>query len=380
MPMNFSDIPSSTNAQKSPTQKPKPEPTPTDTDETTVLPEPDAVDTIDAADHSVPLASETTTIHVIDESTAPETAAEGSGLIQDPPKFPRRAFIGFAAGLVAVTAGLVVYRMLPKSDDIPAADADATPTLANDPGAVPAESDDGTYTVDEDLEAGIYVVECADAADAGWLAYQNPDAGSPLTWPAVPQSCRVTVSVQEDGTTLTLDGNSRFVEAVPTTDLTEIPTHAGLFLVGTDIQPGTYELTPMTANDFCETEFGDSAPVDDDHPTLWHKTCARAASATRAAGFDIEQWRGYVLEEPKTAGDVSCVLEDGSPANIELLTDDSPTVGIVGTIETDNTMDSYLAWLVRHGLTQAAADETVEVELTEGQVFAPVMMSMKRKG
>lgn len=378
MPMNFSDLASSTNAKSS---KPDTNPIPTDANKTAVIPAEPDVETIDAADHSKPLASETATIHVVDETAAPDPVADdGSGLVGAPPQFPRRAVVGFALGLAAVTAGAVVWRLMPQPASIPEDDPNATPDLANDPGAVPAESDDGTYTVGEDLERGLYAIECADAADAGWLEYQNPDAGSPLTWPAVPQSCRVTVSVQENGATLTLSGDSRFVDATPTTDLTEIPTHAGLFLVGTDIQPGTYELAPMTVDDFCETEFGESAPVDDNHPTLWHKTCARAASAARAAGFDVEQWRGYVLEEPKTAGDISCVLEDGSPADIELLTDDSPTVGIVGTIEEGNTMDSYLAWLGRHGLVQAAADETVEVELAEGQIFAPVMMTMKRKG
>lgn len=341
---------------------------------------PDEPDAIEDADVGA-LADETTTIHVLDES-APAVAnpyldGAAGGLAAEPPRFPRRAFLAFCGAAALACAGVVAWRLMPKG--APKADADDDGGLANTPGSVPQPSDDGVYTVGDDLEPGLYVIECASAAKAGWIVYENPDAGGSLTYPEVKQACRVTVSAQTKGTGLTLDHDSRFVEAAPVTDLDEIPTHAGLFLVGTDIAAGTYELSPVDADTWCTTEFGEDAPADDAHPTLWHKTCARAASAARAAGQDIELWRGYVLEEPKTAGDVSCVLEDGAPSNLALLTEKDPTVTLVGSLEAGETMDSCRSWLLRHGLVSARADETLTVELTEGQVFAPVMMSMKRK-
>lgn len=340
--------------------------------------EPDGLDVIEGA-NDVPLADETTTMHVLDESAhaAPCLDDARGGLVAEPPRFPRRAFLAFCGAAALACAGVVAWRLMPKGT--PEADAGDGDGLANGPGAVPQPSDDGVYTVGDDLEPGLYVIECASAAKAGWVVYENPDAGGSLTYPEVGQACRVTVSAQTKGTRLTLDHDSRFVEAAPVTDLDEIPTHAGLFLVGTDIAAGTYELSPIDADTWCTTEFGEDAPTDEAHPTLWHKTCARAASAARAAGQDIELWRGYVLEEPKTAGDVSCVLEDGAPSNLALLTETDPTVTLVGSLEGGETMDSCRSWLLRHGLVSAKADETLTVKLTEGQVFAPVMMSMKRK-
>ena len=370
MPYNFGTGPNSGDAEPTPRQKETPEASPAD--ETTTI------HVIDETDHE-PLADETTTIHVVGEDAAPVAFVDPDD-VREPPRFPRRAFLIGGGLLVATTAAGVLWRLMPQTGNLPEDATDGERELVNEPGAVPEETDDGTYVVGEDLEPGIYTVECAEGgAKAGWLSYQTPEAGAPRTWPEVAQTVRVTVSAQVEGATIELAEGSRFVDAAPVDDLADNATHAGLFLVGTDMAPGSYELSAMTADEWCETEFGADAPVDDTHPTLWHKTCARAASATRAASRDIESWRGYVLCDPATAGDVTATIEDGAPSSLELLSDEDPTVGIEGEIGSGETIDSYLAWLTRHGLVQVGADETITVELTEGQLFAPVMMSVERK-
>lgn len=329
----------------------------------------------------VPLADETTTIHCITADDLPETTEVPD---DEPPqimraRFPRRTFLIGAGLIVAATAAGVAYRLL-AHDNIPdnTEDRPSKVDLENSAGSVPAETDDGIYTVGDEIESGLYIIGVDDAADAGWLSYQWAEADSARSWPAVKQAVSVTVSAQETGDVLTLKG-SAFKNPAPVTDLADDPTHAGLFLVGTDIEAGTYTLTGISADDFCDTEFGETAPTDELHPTLWHKTCARAASATRAVGRDIEPWRGYVLCEPTTSGDICSTLDDTSPAALSLLTAEDPTVTLKGTIEDGNTVDNYLSWLVSHGLTAVKNGDSVDVELKDGMCFAPVMCTMKRK-
>lgn len=329
----------------------------------------------------VPLADETTTIHCITADDLPESP---DALDEEPPRivrarFPRRTFLIGAGLIVAATAAGVAYRLL-VHDDVPdnTGDRPSKVDLENSAGAVPEATDDGVYTVGDEIEPGLYIIGVNDAADAGWLSYKWAEADGDRSWPAVKQAVSVTVSAQETGDVLTLKG-SAFKSPAPVTDLADAPTHAGLFLVGTDIEAGTYTLTGISADDFCDTEFGETAPTDELHPTLWHKTCARAASATRAVGRDIEPWRGYVLCEPTTSGDICSTLDDTSPAALSLLTAEDPTVTLKGTIEDGNTVDNYLSWLVSHGLTAIKEGDSVDVELKDGMCFAPVMCTVERK-
>lgn len=289
------------------------------------------------------------------------------------PGISRRALLIGAGAIVAATIGGVAWRTLAK-DELPDA-VDPVKESVNEAGSAPKQDvkKGGTYTVGKDIDAGIYTIR-ADNPDAEWLIYDFAASNGDKVWPAVPAPVSVTLSMQ-DGDKLKVAPSVEIVDAAPVRDLKDAPGHAGLFFVGTDIEPGTYELAPMTVDEWCTTEFGESAPVDELHPTLWHKTCARAASAARAAGLDIESWRGYILDEVGASGDVGATLDETSPAWLGLLSAEEVAIDTELEIEEGRPLDNYLVWMGRRGLVQVA--QPVQIELKAGQVFAPVMCTVK---
>lgn len=301
------------------------------------------------------------------------------------PHMSRRAFIaGGAAACALACAGGIWWRL---NASAPATrTADEEPESVNEPGRVDTEgtltenSSKRAYTVGTDIEPGIYFASVEAAAEAGWLSFTRPaDGTGALVWPACAQAMRVTVSAQEgDCIELGAASTAHLTAAAPVSELSEMSTHAGLMLVGSDIKAGTYELTPTTdAGAWSVTDFGQTSPTDETHPTLWDKTLARAAQISRAAGLDVSKWPGYIMCEPDSRGDIGLTRETGAASNTDLLGNDAEAASTVAEMaEGDTIVDAYLAWMERLGHTRVSEKTTVELE--SGMLFAPVMCSCKR--
>lgn len=279
---------------------------------------------------------------------------------------PRRSFLTLSLVMLAGTAAATV-----------AATARTGASLATDVAALTEAPDEvsnaTTLVAGADVEPGWVTVRAEGSQEAGWLACVTAD-GAATSWPELPEAADVTLLLAE-GDTLTLaDGARALDEPTLADDLANLPTHAGLLVVGHDIEAGDWRLAPMDEGAF--RDWDDDAT----HPTLGTRMLGRACDeVARRIGSYVTPWCGYVLATPAAGSrDPTATTDAASPLALELLSEDEPEVRLVGNLGRD-AQDNYLSWLSTHGLTHVDTDsDPVIVTLTDGQLFCPVMMSVER--
>ena len=276
---------------------------------------------------------------------------------------PRRSFLALSVGLLTLTTAGIV-----------AGGADALERGVEHAAKTPADDvpESTTYVVGQDLDAGLLTVRTDDAADEGWVTL-TPAGAEAITWPATGVAAEVTLSLR-DGDTLTLADGVTTVEPALADDLADIGDHAGLLVVGHDIEAGDWELAPEDEDAFCDYEDVET------HPTLAERTLGYACDQVRTRiGSYVFTWCGYVLTAlVDDSGDVTRTADAATPFYLGLTTGETPDIRLTGSLGGD-ARDTYLSALEAIGHTHVDTEsDPVIVTLTDGQLICPVMMRMRR--
>lgn len=286
---------------------------------------------------------------------------------------PRRSFLALSVGLLALTTAGVVAGGADEVRRLAASVDELERGVEHAEGAPDEDvSENATYVIGEDLDAGLITVRTDGAADEGWVTL-TPAGGERIVWPATGVTAEVTLSLRE-GDTLTLADGVTTVEPHLADDLADVPDHAGLLVVGHDIEAGDWELTPEDEDILCDYEDTES------HPTLAERTLGYACDQVRMRiGSYVFPWCGYVLTTlPDASGDITRTTDAASPLYLGLTTGKAPEVRLTGSLGRD-ARDTYLSALETIGHTHVDTDSgPVIVTLTDGQLICPVMMRMRR--